>query len=157
MNMRRPPGTVAIAALSLPLLLLLGAAFRPAVAQERRVAGELGGGIFSLTFGEGPDHAQGLFFNLALMGRNLGVEAAVFPGLSDEPVLFAGNLILSTNSSARVSAFVSAGLPVPVEAVLLGAGVRFRVTPRFSLIGRGILWLTYEGGPMFLFGGVYRF
>lgn len=103
-------------------------------------------------------HVTSAGFSFAIMGRHLGVDADYFtafrPGSSG---LFVANVFVSTNTFAPVSAFVSAGVPVPLITIPLGAGLRVRVLPNLSLVGRGIVWIAYEGGYTLMLGAHYRF
>jgi hypothetical protein len=140
----------------LGLALTLSSAV-PLGGADRKVYGEIGGGVFSLTYGETSQHQTGVFFNLGGMGRNLGFEVAGLTKGFEGRWYLVASLIVSTNTTAPVSVFFSIGAPLPFEALPVGVGLRVKVTPRFCLIGRAVLWMTYEGGPLYAIGGNYRF
>ena len=122
------------------------------------IAFEAGASMSYWRLGNSTEHVTSAGFSFAIMGRHLGLEADYFtafrPGSSG---LFVANAFVSTNTFAPVSVFVSAGIPVPLITIPLGAGLRVRVLPNLSLVGQTTIWIAYEGGFVFMLGAHYRF
>ena len=152
MHHHRPLAVVGVLVLAVTLVSAVALA-----AADRKVYGEIGGGVFTMTYGETSHRTTGIFFNLGGMGRNLGFEVSGLTTGFEGRWHLVASLIVSTSTAAPVSVFFSVGAPLPFDALPVGVGLRVRVAPRLFLIGRAIAWMTYEGGVIYAFGGNYRF
>jgi len=122
---------------------------------DRHMSYEIGGGLFYGLWGEETtEKAVGGIGTFALMGKYLGLEAIVMSGIGQN-ISLGGSLVFTTNSGAPVSAFFSCG--GFSHGLLLGTGMRVKVTKNIFVTGKIHGWITYEGGFSFALGAVYRF
>jgi hypothetical protein len=115
---------------------------------------EIGGGLvsFALHREAGIDRTLAGMGTFALMGKHFGLEALIVTDLKGAS--FGGSLVFCTDSGAPVSAFLSCG--ACTSALLLGTGLRVKVSKNLFVTGKVHCWVTYEGGLSLTLGAVYR-